>query len=54
MTCPHCKGENEMVFSVLSHGLMCQEGTCGFEIEMDWEDLAVLLDIQPAKELTFA
>jgi len=54
MTCPHCQSANEMVFSALSHGFICQEADCGFEMEMDWEDLAVLLDIQPVEELVFA
>jgi len=41
-----------MVFSVLSHGFICQEADCGFELEMDWQDIAVLL--QPEEELVFA
>jgi hypothetical protein len=43
-----------MVFSVLSHGFVCQEADCGFEMEMEWRDLAVLLDLQPEEELIFA
>jgi hypothetical protein len=43
-----------MVFSVLSHGFVCQEADCGLELEMGWEDLAVLLDMQPTEELVFA
>jgi hypothetical protein len=43
-----------MVFSILSHGFLCQEGDCGFEIEMDWEELAAVLDLQPVEELVFA
>jgi hypothetical protein len=54
MICPHCKSETEMVFSVLSHGFVCQEADCGFELEMEWRDLAVLLHLQPEEELTFA
>ena len=52
MTCPRCKSENEMLFSVLSHGFICQEADCGLELEMDRQDLAVLLE--PEEELVFA
>jgi hypothetical protein len=54
MNCPHCKSENEMVFSALSHGFVCQEAHCGIEIEMEWQELAELLDLQPEPELIFA
>jgi len=43
-----------MVFSILSHGFVCQEADCGFELEMEWQDLAVLLNVQPEEELLFA
>ena len=35
MTCPNCRSENEMAYSVLSNGMICLESGCGFEIEMD-------------------
>ena len=35
MICPSCKGENEMAYSVLSHGFICLEQECGFEVEME-------------------
>jgi len=57
MTCPHCKSATEMVFSVLSHGFVCQEADCGLELEFDREDLVALLGIQPVEaepELLYA
>ena len=54
MTCPNCHSENEMVFSVLSHGFICQEADCGRELEMEREDLAVLFELQPEAELVLA
>ena len=35
MICPGCRGENEMVYSVLSNSLVCLESGCGFELEME-------------------
>jgi hypothetical protein len=35
MICPTCRHENEMAYSVLSHGFVCLERECGFEIEID-------------------
>jgi hypothetical protein len=35
MNCPACNNENEMAYSVLSHGFVCLEPTCGFEVEME-------------------
>src|SRR4051812_18185305 len=52
MNCPNCKSENEMVFSVLSHGFLCQEADCGFEFEVDWHEAEVLL--HPEEELVLA
>ena len=52
MTCPACKSENEMAFSPLSHGFVCQEPVCGLELELDMHDAEVLL--HPEEELTFA
>jgi hypothetical protein len=54
MTCPHCKSENEMVFSVLSHALVCQEAECGLELELEWHDVAALIQLQPEEELAYA
>ena len=42
MTCPRCKNDVEMVFSVFSHSFSCQEADCGLEVEMDCLDLEVL------------
>jgi transcription initiation factor TFIIIB Brf1 subunit/transcription initiation factor TFIIB len=52
MNCPACNSKTEMVLSVLSHGFVCQEAGCGFELELDWQDAEVLL--HPEEELTFA
>ena len=52
MTCPACRSENEMVFSALSQGFICQESECGYEIELDFQDAEVLL--HPDEELTLA
>jgi hypothetical protein len=35
MTCPGCGNENEMAYSVLSHGFVCLRANCGFELEFD-------------------
>ena len=37
MICPVCKSENEMAYSVLSHGFVCLESACGFEVEVEME-----------------
>jgi hypothetical protein len=52
MTCPSCRSENEMVFSALSQGFICQEADCGLEIELELHDVEVLL--HPEEELVFA
>ncbi len=51
MTCPKCNSDNEMVFSVLSHGCVCQEASCGFELELEWQDLVQLFQL-PAEGKT--
>jgi len=53
MICPACRSKNEMLFSALSHGFVCQEADCGLEIEMEMQDAEVLLR-QEEEELTFA
>jgi hypothetical protein len=35
MICPVCRSENEMAYSVISHGFVCLENECGFELELD-------------------
>ena len=34
MICPACANE-EMAYSVLSHGFVCLERDCNFEVEME-------------------
>ena len=48
MICPSCKGEQEMLFSVLSLSFICLNSACGFEFHMDAHDAKVLL--QPEEE----
>jgi len=43
MTCPRCKSENEMDYSVLIHGFVCSEAKCGLELEMEHVDAELLL-----------
>lgn len=52
MTCPSCRTENEMLFSVLSHTFICAEADCGFELEVDPRDAEVLL--RHEEDLIFA
>ena len=52
MICPRCRAENEMLFSALSQSFICDNQNCGFELELDPQDLEVLL--QPQEELTLA
>jgi hypothetical protein len=35
MICPMCRRDNEMAYSVLSHGFVCLDTDCGFELEID-------------------
>jgi hypothetical protein len=35
MICPRCNTGTEMAYSVLSHGLICLEPSCGFELEIE-------------------
>jgi hypothetical protein len=34
-----------MAYSVLSHGFVCLEENCGFELEMDREEVGVILAV---------
>jgi|KBSMisStandDraft_5_1062788.scaffolds.fasta_scaffold35281_2 hypothetical protein len=43
MICPACKNENEMAYSALVHGFVCQEPHCGLELPMEHCELAILL-----------
>ena len=52
MTCPACRSENDMVFSVLSHGVLCQEEGCGLELELETQEMETLL--HPEEELVYA
>ena len=38
MICPRCRNSDEMAYSVLSHGFVCLEKDCGFELEVDAEE----------------
>jgi hypothetical protein len=49
MTCPSCRSENEMAYSALSHGFICLDSTCGFELEM--EPVQAQLVLEPEEEL---
>ena len=44
MTCPGCGSEKEMVYSVLSNGLVCLETGCGFELEVDLAEAREVLE----------
>ena len=46
MICPGCECENEMAYSVLSHGLVCLEPGCGFEMEVDALDAQQVLETE--------
>jgi hypothetical protein len=52
MICPNCGSENEMVYSVISNGLICLEATCGFELEMDLFEAHQVLE--PEEQLVCA
>jgi hypothetical protein len=47
MICPSCRSNNEMAYSVLSHGFVCLEKECGFELEIDPEEADVILASAP-------
>ena len=49
MTCPTCRGENEMGYSALSHGFVCLETACGFELEIEPRQAQEVLEL--AEEL---
>ena len=44
MTCPECGSENEMAYSFLSHGFVCLQADCGFELEMDAREAQQVLE----------
>jgi hypothetical protein len=46
MTCPGCNNENEMAYSALSHGFVCLEANCGFELEMDAAEAMQVLEFE--------
>jgi hypothetical protein len=49
MTCPGCRNENEMAYSILSNSFVCLESECGFELEM--EPVEAQLVLEREKEL---
>jgi hypothetical protein len=49
MTCPSCSSGNEMAYSVLSHGFICLDSACGFELEM--EPVQAQQVLEPEEEL---
>jgi hypothetical protein len=46
MICPGCRTESEMAYSVLSHGLVCLEPECGFELEMNSDEAHEILETE--------
>ena len=46
MTCPGCKNENEMAYSILSNGFICLEPNCGFELEMEPAQAMQVLELE--------
>ena len=52
MFCPICKCDSEMAYSVLSHGFVCLEEECGFELEVDLTMAGAIL--APVPELVCA
>ena len=46
MVCPGCGSQDEMVYSVLSNGLVCLEPGCGFELEMPVYEAREILEPQ--------
>ena len=46
MTCPSCKNENEMAYSILSNGFICLEPNCGFELEMEPAQAMQVLELE--------
>lgn len=51
MTCPACKGDNEMAFSVLIRGFVCSEPDCGMELEMEDRDAEDILAAQEPESI---
>lgn len=49
MICPACSNESEMAYSALSHGFVCLDLTCGFELEM--EPVQAHQVLEPEEEL---
>ena len=47
MICPACRSNHEMAYSILSHGFVCLEKDCGFELEMDGEEAAAIFASVP-------
>ena len=45
MICPTCSTEGEVVYSVISHGLICLAPGCAWEQEVDQENAAELLPV---------
>jgi hypothetical protein len=47
MICPACCSKNEMAYSVLSHGFVCLEKECGFELELEIVEVDAILASAP-------
>lgn len=43
MTCPRCKSSSEMAYSALLNGFVCLNSDCGFELEMESQDVQLIL-----------
>jgi hypothetical protein len=50
MDCPKCR--SEMAYSALSHGFLCLESDCSFELEMDPREAQ--LAMEPVGDLIYA
>jgi hypothetical protein len=46
MICPGCGSENEIVYSVLSNGLVCLEEGCDFELEINQAEARQILEVE--------
>jgi hypothetical protein len=46
MICPGCNSEHEMAYSALSHGFVCLEPNCGFELEMEPHQAMQVLEFE--------
>jgi hypothetical protein len=50
--CPSCRSEKEMLFLALSMSFICDEPHCGYEVQVDAQEVEVLLN--PEETLVYA